>query len=166
MKRSHPTESEHDDLNGGEEKKSDPTQSPPPQQIQASNSNCISINGIIGNHEGNVNIISGGVDDDDDDDDKIVEMTDKIHTNGSSVPEDDDDDDDDDDDGDLMGFGSSAAYQYAPGVLGFIPVEDQIKFSGLLCSQKQTPPTPLSKYRLLGNSGLRVSPRKYNLLHP
>ena len=42
------------------------------------------------------------------------------------------------------------------GVLTDIPVEDQIKFSGLM--GKRPPVTPLSRYRLLGKSGLRVSP--------
>jgi len=42
------------------------------------------------------------------------------------------------------------------GVLEGIPVEDQIKFSGL--TGKRPRATPLSHYRLLGKSGLRVSP--------
>lgn len=105
--------------------------------------------------------------DDDVDDDELVEMPEKIPTSNATISrgvvnddDDDDDEDDDDADEDLMGLGCSAAFQYAPGVLGLIPVEDQIKFSGLLCSQKQVAPAPLAKYRLLGNSGLRVSPCK------
>jgi len=48
---------------------------------------------------------------------------------------------------------------YAPiyqGVLENLPVEDQIKFSGLMGKRPRA--TPLSRYRLLGKSGLRVSP--------
>lgn len=45
-------------------------------------------------------------------------------------------------------------------VLQHMPIEDQIKFSGLLGTRTPPPSTGLARYRLLGNSGLRVSPRQ------
>jgi len=39
-----------------------------------------------------------------------------------------------------------------------MPYEDQLKFSGLFGSDKAVTPPPLGHYRLLGKSGLRVSP--------
>lgn len=167
MKRKHTTtESEPSEVKTTEEEKSEELQTQPQQgSAPEESSNKTETNNSPAEHVGGIN--ANDIDDDDDDDDEIGEIANKIHANNANVPgydgdndDGDDDDDDDDDVGDLMGFGCSAVYQYAPGVLGFIPVEDQIKFSGLLCSQKQTPPTPLSKYRLLGNSGLRVSPCK------
>ena len=54
--------------------------------------------------------------------------------------------------------GASLGVPPRSGIIMDIPVEDQVKFSGLLCSDKLPRPTPLSCYRLLGRSGLRVSP--------
>ena len=45
-----------------------------------------------------------------------------------------------------------------------MPYEDQLKFSGLFGTDKAAPPPPLGHYRLLGKSGLRVSPRLYFII--
>ena len=43
-------------------------------------------------------------------------------------------------------------------VLDQMPIEEQIQFSGLIGVGPRPQRNPLSRYRLLGNSGLRVSP--------
>lgn len=70
----------------------------------------------------------------------------------------------DDGDDSLLEDDAGASLGVSPrsGVIMDIPVEDQVKFSGLLGADKRPRPTPLSRYRLLGRSGLRVSPRLFS----